>query len=185
VWTTLETERLSLRPWVPTDDADAFAIFGAPAVSRWLGPHGPRVPDRAAMRGRIQQWQREEPSTSGCVGHWAVLTRVGEQVVGAVSLEYEPPGGESLTVGWALAPRAWGRGYAAEAGAALVRWAMHEGGVPEVFAIVQPDNPRAAATALRMGMEWVTDLGHVTLRTGGTGSYHVYRIRHGDLGLSD
>ena len=53
---------------------------------------------------------------------------------------------------------------------------MHEEGVVEVFAIVQPDNERAAATARRIGMEWVTEVGHLP-----GGRYQVYRIRHGDL----
>ena len=132
------------------------------------------------MSAHIVQWQQEAASTSDCVGHWAVVTRGGSEVVGALSLEYVPPGGESLTMGWALVPGAWGRGYAAEAGSALARWAIHEGGVTEVFAIVQPDNARAAATAQRMGMEWVTDLGHLA-----QGRYHVFRIRHGDLGGED
>jgi RimJ/RimL family protein N-acetyltransferase len=177
---TVETERLRLRPWELSDAPDAFAIFDAPLVTRWLGSAAPRIPDVAAMRAHIVQWRQEAASSSDCVGHWAVLTRAGAEVVGALSLEYEPPGGESLTMGWALVPGAWGRGYAAEAGSALARWAIHEGGVPEVFAIVQLDNARAAATAQRIGMEWVTDLGPLA-----RGSYHVFRIRHGDLGRED
>ena len=59
-----------------------------------------------------------------------------------------------------------------------MRWAIHERGVPEVFALVQPDNARAAATAQRMGMEWVTELGHLA-----QGRYQVFRLRHGGLGL--
>ena len=177
---TVETERLRLRPWEPSDAPDAFAIFDAPSVTRWLGSAARRIPDLAAMSGHIVQWQQEAASTSDCVGHWAVLTRAGANVVGALSLEYAPPGGESLALGWALAPEAWGRGYAAEAGSALVRWAIHERGALEVFAIVQPDNLRAAATARRMGMEWATEVGHLA-----QGIFEVYRIRHGDLGRED
>jgi RimJ/RimL family protein N-acetyltransferase len=175
---TVETERLSLRPWEPTDAPDAFAIYDAPSVRRWLAPTYPKVADAAAMRGQIVRWQQEAASTSAEVGHWALVTRADTAVVGGLSLEFEPPGGESLVLAWVLAPDAWGRGYAAEAGSALVRWAIHERGVPEVFALVQPDNTRAAATAQRMGMEWVTELGHLA-----RGRYQVFRLRHGDLGL--
>ena len=57
---------------------------------------------------------------------------------------------------------------------------MHEGGVYEVYAVVQPDNARAAATARRMGMEWVRETG----RYGGI-KLQVYRVRHGDLAYRD
>ena len=73
-----------------------------------------------------------------------------------------------------------GNGYATEAGGALIRWAMHEHGVLEVFAIVQPDNVRAVATAKRIGMEWVTELGHLP-----QGRYQAFRIRHADLDYHD
>ena len=70
----------------------------------------------------------------------------------------------------------WGHGYATEAGDAVARWALHRGGVQEVFALVSPGNDRAVATARRIGMEWI----------GETDQYHqqkleLYRIRHDDL----
>lgn len=49
-------------------------------------------------------------------------------------------------------------------------------GLDELFAVVRPKNTRGAATAKRIGMEWV----------GETEKYHdlrlqVYRVRAGDL----
>lgn len=178
--TTLETERLRVQPWEPVDAPEAFALYTEPSLSRWLTPAVRDIPDVAAMRARIRTWQRDTLSSAAPTGHWAVRTRALGDVVGGLSLSYAPPGGESLVVAWLLAPAAWGRGYAAEAGSALVRWAVHEAGAPEVFAIVPPDNLRAAATARRMGMEWVTELRHLA-----PPRYEVYRLRHGDLGLAD
>jgi RimJ/RimL family protein N-acetyltransferase len=74
-----------------------------------------------------------------------------------------------------LAPEYWGRGYVTEAARALARWAF-EHSLVELFALVEPDNARAAATARRIGMEWV----------GESDKYHgmflqVFRLRPADL----
>jgi RimJ/RimL family protein N-acetyltransferase len=127
------------------------------------------------MRSLLLSWQ-EENSSSSSVGHWALQTREDAALVGGLSLQYVPAGGESVSIAWVLAPNCWGNGYAAEAGEALIRWAMHERGVREIFAILQPDNTRAAATAKRIGMDWVTERGHQT-----RGRFQVYRLRHADL----
>lgn len=171
----LETERLVMRPWELPDADAAVAIFEAPSVYRWLRPTFGGISSAEEMASMIQTWRLETAAAADCRGHWAVLTRDGHELVGACSLQLVPAGGDNLTLGWALAPDAWGKGYAAEAGAALARWAIHEGGIPEVFAILQHDNERAAMSARGMGMELVTELG-------GDGHYQVYRIRHGDLG---
>jgi RimJ/RimL family protein N-acetyltransferase len=114
---------------------------------------------------------RPAQGEAGVEGHWAIQRREDGALVGSVSLAYTPRGSESLAIDWTLTPTARGHGYATEAGDALIRWAIHEGGVPEVFALVPPDNTNGAATAQRIGMEWVTDRGH----------FHIYRMRHGDL----
>jgi ribosomal-protein-alanine N-acetyltransferase len=118
---------------------------------------------------------RPSRSEDGTEGHWAIQLRGDGAVVGTVSLAYTPRGSDSLAIDWTLTPSARGHGYASEAGDALIRWAIHEGGVPEVFALVPPDNVPAVATARRIGMEWVTDRGR----------FHLYRMRHGDLDYED
>ena len=176
----IKTPRLVLRPWKGTDVEDAAAVYTAPAVTRWLTPHFGAVDTPERVRIALSQWQDEACVDPGHEGHWAVLRSDTTDVVGGLSLQYVPTGGESLTIAWALAPDAWGRGYATEAGDALIRWAMHEEGAIEVFAIVQPDNDRAARTAKSIGMEWVTEIGDLI-----NGRYAVYRIRHGDLDYED
>ncbi len=170
----IETERLVLRPWVQGDAAEALSIYGSPDVSRWMTPDLRSLQTPEDMQTVLRRWG--DVDDHGVVGHWALHSRNNSAVVGGLSLQYSPPGGESVSIAWQLAPTVWGQGYATEAGAALVRWAIHERGLIEVFAVIQPDNERAAATAERIGMEWITELGHLA-----RGKYQVYRIRHGDL----
>ncbi|GAA3541636.1 GNAT family N-acetyltransferase [Kribbella ginsengisoli] len=173
---TLETERLLLRPWRDTDADDALGIYGDEEVTRWLTPAMAWVPDVQTMRDVLRRWQTEDVVPAS---HWAVERRDTGQIVGGAALVHLAPW-KDLEIAWHLGRRSWGHGYATEAGNALTRWAMHRGGVDEVFALIGPDNTRAAATAQRIGMEWL----------GETDDYHhrrleLYRVRHQDLTYFD
>jgi RimJ/RimL family protein N-acetyltransferase len=161
------------------DAPDALAIYGAPEVVSWLAPPVRVVASEARMRSIIRSWSPVD-AERGVTGHWAVVAREGSVLVGGASLERAALDDEDLTLSCALEPRAWGRGYAAEAGTALLRWALHEGGVPEVYAIVRRDNARGLATAQRMGMDWVADEDRAV-----NGGGYVFRLRHGDLALEE
>lgn len=175
----LTTARLDIRDWT-SDDADAaFAVYGDGRVAPWLLPAMSRVPDVAAMRCVLEAWAEARPNLVPPAGRWAVARRETGEVVGGVSLRLLPPYNQDLEIGWQLAPRHWGNGYATEAGRALVEWSFAQG-AEELFAVVGPRNERGAATARRIGMEWV----------GETDKYYgqllqVYRIRPADLRVAD
>lgn len=173
----LTSHRLALRPWTLADVEAAAEIYGQSDVAQWLSPAMDRVRDLDSMRLVLQHWTAEDGRSVPPAGRWAIETRADQRVIGGAVLLYLPPGGEDLEMGWQLAPSAWGQGYATEAGQTLARWALDHKGVDEIFAVVRPANKRAAATARRIGMEWV----------GETEKYYdlrlqVYRLRAGDLG---
>ena len=169
----ITSPRLTLRPWTVDDAEAALAVYGADDVARWLSPAMDRVPDANAMRALIERWQGEDLELPQ--GRWAVTLSGTGDVVGGVAVLPLPPHGEDLEVAWQLAPEAWGHGYAAEAGHAVAHHAFTYG-VDEVFAVVRTQNGRGAATAERVGMEWV----------GETEKYYdlrlqVYRLRKGEI----
>lgn len=169
----ITTSRLRLRPWALADAEAALAVYGAQDVARWLSPAMDRVPDVASMRGVIETWLAEDLGAPQ--GRWAVELAADAELVGGVAVLPLPPHGEDLEVAWQLAPYAWGRGIAAEAGHAVTHHAFASG-IDEVFAVVRSQNGRGAATAQRVGMEWV----------GETEKYYdlrlqVYRLRKGEL----
>ncbi|WTL44963.1 GNAT family N-acetyltransferase [Streptomyces sp. NBC_01497] len=157
------------------DAAAALAVYGAEQVSRWLAPAMERIPDADAMGTVVGRWVDEAASLVAPQGRWAIELRESGELVGGVALLPLPPHGGDLEIGWQLAPDAWGRGLAAEAGHAVAHRAF-ESDTEELFAVVRPRNERGAATARRVGMEWV----------GETDKYYglqlqVYRLRKGDL----
>ncbi|MEU8568208.1 GNAT family N-acetyltransferase [Streptomyces pathocidini] len=171
----LRTDRLLVRDWAVSDAREALAIYGAEEVAHWLTPDMHRVGDLAAMRHVLQAWEEAQPGLVPPSGRWAIERLEDGQLVGGLVIRMLPPYEEDLEIGWQLRPGAWGHGYATEAGAALTRWAFRQG-VDELFAVARPNNHKAAATARRIGMEWV----------GETSKYYemrlnVYRIRPSDL----
>jgi RimJ/RimL family protein N-acetyltransferase len=169
----IATPRLRLRPWSVDDAEAALRVYGEHDVARWLSPAMDRVPDASAMREMLESWS-SRPLTAP-EGRWAVeLAETGE-LVGGVAILPLPPDGEDLEIGWQLAPQAWGQGIAAEAGHAVAHHAFTSG-VDELFAVVREQNGRGAATARRVGMEWVGETDkyyHLRLQ--------VFRLRKGDL----
>lgn len=173
--TTLTTERLTLRAWRLEDAQAALEIYGHPEVARWLSPVMDRVQDLAAMRLLLQQWIAEDVRLVAPSGRWAIERTGDHRVVGGAILLPLPPGDEDLEIGWQLTPSVWGKGYASETTFALASWAFGQG-VGEIFAVVRPENTRAAATVRRHGMHWV----------GETSKYfgldlQVFRLRAADL----
>jgi RimJ/RimL family protein N-acetyltransferase len=173
----IHTPRLLLRPWSEDDAEAALAIYGAPEVARWLAPTMERVPDLASMRVLLDRWIAESRTVERPQGRWAVVLCETGELIGGAALLPLPPSSTDLEIGWQLAPSAWGKGLAAEAGHAVAHQAFESGvGIDELFAVVRPGNHRGAATARRVGMEWV----------GETDKYYdlwlqVYRLRKGDL----
>jgi RimJ/RimL family protein N-acetyltransferase len=171
----LTTDRLIVRSWTVDDAEAALAIYGAPEVTRWLTPAMEQVPDLAAMRSVLQAWVEAQPNMLPPRGRWAVQRRDNGEVIGGLAIRLLPPFDEDLELSWQLRPEAWGHGYAAEAGHALIRWAFTQQ-VDELFAVARPRNARAIGMARRLGMEWV----------GETTKYYglrlqVFRIRPSDL----
>ena len=169
----IRSPRLTLRPWTVEDAEAALVVYGVDEVARWLSPAMERVADVDRMRSLIESWVGEDLEPPQ--GRWAIVVTGTGELVGGVAVLPLPPQGEDLEVAWQLAPHAWGQGYAAEAGHAVAHH-VFTSGVEELFAVVRTQYGRGAATAQRVGMEWV----------GETEKYYdlrlqVFRLRKGEL----
>jgi RimJ/RimL family protein N-acetyltransferase len=171
----LVTDRLILRTWLVEDAEAALDVYGNAEVTRWLSPIMERVPDLLAMRLLVRQWISEDARAIPPVGRWCVQRREDDRVIGGATLLPLPPGNDDLEVGWHLRPDSWEHSYASETMFAMARWAFrHE--VDELFAVVQPDNVRAAETVRANGMEWAGETDKYFERT-----VELYRLRPADL----
>ncbi|WP_349371571.1 GNAT family N-acetyltransferase [Salinarimonas sp.] len=147
--TTLETERLVLRPWRDADRAPFAALNADPAVMTFF----PAVLDRldsdaaaARFRARFDRhgW-----------GLWAVEVKGGPAFVGFTGLNPAPetlPFAPAMEIGWRLARAAWGRGYATEAARAALRFGFERLRLPEIVSFTTPLNERSVAVMERLGL---------------------------------
>lgn len=135
----LETPRLVLRPFGKEDAAAVFAIYSDEETNTFL----PWFPAKTAEDAAALCARHAEESFS-----YAVCPR-GEAPVGYVHLSGRPP----YDLGYALLPASRGKGYAAEACAAVLSQAR-ESGIRYVTATHDVENPASGRVMRRIGMTY-------------------------------
>ena len=83
-------------------------------------------------------------------GMFSVLERYGGRWVGHVG-PWCPDGWPGTEVGWSIARDRWGRGYATEAAAAAIDWAIDTLGWTDIVHTIAAENLPSAAVARRLG----------------------------------
>ncbi len=141
----IETARLRLRRLVDAD-RDTVARWNAdPDFTR----HLVGVQTRAESDEGFDRWERHwREHGLGLLGiEWretgALIGRVGPQFHRAWPTDPE--------VGWGLDPAWWGRGIAAEAGAASVAWSFGELGFERVVSITTEENTASRNVMAKLG----------------------------------
>lgn len=156
----IETERLRLRGHRPEDFAESAAMWGDSNVTRYIG---------GKPLSEEEVWAR----VLRYVGHWAWLGFgywlveeksaggfVGEMGFSDWKREIEPSLQGVPEVGWVLATRAHGKGYATEAVRAAIAWgeANVRSRRPEIgkmVCLIHPEHARSIRVAEKCGFKEV------------------------------
>ncbi|HEY7900774.1 MAG TPA: GNAT family N-acetyltransferase [Caulobacteraceae bacterium] len=141
---TLQTERLILR--APTrEDFDAYAESCAdPEVMRHLGGVQPRSVAWRGFTGMAGSWALQG------FGMFSVIERSSGRWIGRIG-PHRPEGWPGNEVGWGLAREAWGKGYACEAAAASMDFAVDRLGWSEIIHCIDSGNIASQKVAQRLG----------------------------------
>ena len=91
-------------------------------------------------------------------GLWCIRSRSTSDFLGLVLLLYTDDHTE-VEFGYRLLPKFWGRGYATEAGRAVVNHAFGDLGLTALCAIIHPDNTASSTVAEKLGF---AQKGHTT-----------------------
>jgi RimJ/RimL family protein N-acetyltransferase len=145
-----ETERLLIRPYTPDDAEEAFEIYNDPEVAHFIG--GVVEESIETQRASLERINRRYEEAGGGFGYWAIVEKTGGRIVGTVILQ-PLPGWPEVEVGWHLARRAWGNGYATEAARGCLDYGFGTLGLTRIVAVVDPLNTRSLAVARRLGMK--------------------------------
>jgi len=156
----IETERLILRGHRPEDSPESAAMWADPIVTRYIGGKPLSEEDTWARVLRylghwdwlgFGYWLVQEKSTGKFVGEMGFSDWKREIVP---SLKGVPE------LGWVLATRAHGKGYAAEAARAAIAWGetnlkSARPSLGKMVCIIHPDHARSIRVAEKCGFKEV------------------------------
>ena len=151
---SFETGRLTLRPWTLEDADFVFDLYSRWEVQRFIGKAPQVMADRSEALARLANWMSPDHAVHGI---WAVEEKEYGRLVGVLLLKpipasrdaVDPP--QDTEIGWHFHPDSWGRGYASEAAAVIVRHAFNNG-LEQVVAVTNPSNSASRRVCLRIGM---------------------------------
>lgn len=146
---TLETARLTLRPWRPSDYAPFAALNADPRVTATLAGNLTRA-ESDAFADRIAAHMTEHGW-----GLWAIEVKGGAPFIGYAGLSrprFEAAFTPCVEIGWRLAFAHWGHGYATEAARAVKAFAFDELQLPELVSFTTIGNARSRAVMERIGL---------------------------------
>ena len=145
----IETPRLRMRQWRESDREPFAAMNADPAVMEFFAS----PPSRAASDASIDAWQAQLAAQGW--SNWAVELRESQEFIGFTGLSvprrtfsFSP----CVEVGWRLARKFWGEGFATEAARAALRVAFERLALPEVVSFTAVGNLRSRAVMERIGM---------------------------------
>lgn len=170
----IRTERLILRQWNDEDllpfsqmceDKDVMEFFPKLLTVEESYAMGEKIRSLIAERG----W-----------GFWAVEIPGHSKFIGFVSLHIPKesmPFSPCVEIGWRLAKRYWGMGYATEAAKESLRYAFTHLGLDEVVSFTTVDNIRSQSVMEKIGMAYTSNFEHPDLEPSDPLCEHVlYKI---------
>ena len=146
----LETDRLILR-WLSLEDAEfILRLLNEPSWLQFIGDKGVRTLEDA--RSYILQGPIEMYSRLGFGLYLVELRKEGWPIgmCGLIKRDSLP----DVDIGFAFLPAYWGKGYAYEAAAAVVKFSAAVLGLDRIVAITSPDNDRSAKLLEKLGLRF-------------------------------
>lgn len=145
----LATPRLRLRQWRDADRAPFAELNADPVVMQYF----PALLDRAASDRAIDAWSAQIAERGW--GLWAAEIAASGEFIGFIGLQVpaaELPFSPCVEIGWRLAARYWGRGYATEGATEALRVGFEKLGLVEIVSFTAVGNRRSRAVMERIGM---------------------------------
>jgi [ribosomal protein S5]-alanine N-acetyltransferase len=143
----LQTQRLTLREFVP-EDIDALAtILSDPYTMRYY----PMSFDRAA----VIDWIRRNRARYANDGHglWAMILKTTGELIGDCGLVRQSVDGvDEIEIGYHVRRDLWGHGHATEAACACRDYGFANLQVDRLISLIRPENLASCRVAEKNGM---------------------------------
>lgn len=153
---SIETERLLLRPPVLADAEAFMAVLWDPEVVELKqvtlreppGGLDLAVKNTGTM---IRQWERRG------YGQWAVIEKATGDLIGCVGFYHPQREWLGIDLGWAIHRARWRQGFATEAATAALEWAWRQTAIDHVISLITPGDDRSIRIAVKIGERYLRD----------------------------
>jgi RimJ/RimL family protein N-acetyltransferase len=169
---TLETERLQLREFTPEDAGFALRQLNEPSFIENIADRGVR--DLEQARAYLLNGPMSGYENNG-FGLWAVVEKSSGQIIGMCGL-IKRPNLDHADLGYAFLPEYFGKGFAFEACTASIAAASRDFGMPQLLAIVNPDNTPSRRLLEKLGFR----LQEIRVVHAGEPALCIYRCEPGN-----
>lgn len=177
---TIQTQRLILRPWKQEDFAPFAALNQDPQVMEYF-PSLLSLEESAQLALKFQAKIEEKGW-----GFWAACLLESQDFIGFIGLNFLSqttflaPFTPAVEIGWRLARKYWGKGYATEGALASLHYGFETLKLPEIVSFTAVQNVRSRRVMERIGMhrDLQGDFDHPKLPEGHRLRRHVlYRLQ--------
>lgn len=149
----IETPRLILRRPVPEDAGPLEELNADPEVMKYIGDGSVRTPEQTAegLARAIREWDEQG------YGLFAMDRRDTGEYVGWVTLAapmFLPEVLPAIEIGWRLARRHWGNGFATEGAREVLRFGFETCGFEKLLSIRHLENEGSRRVMEKLGLHF-------------------------------
>jgi ribosomal-protein-alanine N-acetyltransferase len=145
----LETARLLLRELNAGDGQALFAVFADDEVTRFYNVD--TMDDVAPAQTIIARMRSRYTERVGI--RWAIVDKADGRLIGTIGFNAIDASDHRAVVGYELARRAWGRGFATEALSRVVQYGHAKIGLNRIEAAVMKGNEASVRVLRKVGFE--------------------------------
>lgn len=153
----LKTSRVGLREWLERDAAPFAEMNSDPDVMRYF-PRTLTTAETESFVGRIVAHFADTGFGLYAVDELASRAFIG--FIGFQTATFESDFTPCIEIGWRLARRHWGKGYATEGAAGCLRWGFAELGLAEVCSFTARINAASISVMKKIGLRHRRDFKH-------------------------
>ncbi len=166
----LETPRLLLRPFTPTDFEPLFAVIGDPVTMQFY----PLPFDKQDTLDWIERNMRRFAEDGS--GLRAMVLKSSGEMIGDCGPVWQDVDGQSeLEIGYHVRRDQWGRGYATEAARTAMAYGFESFPVERLISLIRPENLPSRRVAEKNGLRIDREIEWKGIR------HFVYAIRREDF----
>ena len=152
--TTLDTQRLYFREFVPEDDAHVYLLDSDPQVHLFLG----NKPARSIDDSRNYLVNVRQQYIENGIGRWTGFTKDDNEFIGWVGLKLEKNVNghhRFYDLGYRLRPKFWNHGYATEAARGFLDFGFNVMKLPVINAYASAKHAASRAVLEKVGLQLI------------------------------